>query len=234
MNEDSDNNISQSKRSALIVLKQQIFNIVNKDLSASRKASAVWQMLESNVISGGEYPAEVIRYAVLYLIKANYLEDARELFTGYLNSKQKLDNQSYTENDDLNLWEREYMAFFDLLSQNATHGVELYTQIYRKYGSMNANMISKEQSQSVINACVNLGGIYSSLGMDVQSRDMFNTASSMCNDDLKKADILYRLAVEDYALGNRKSAVRELQYALSLDNSMNKARLMLKKLHAEE
>ncbi len=218
-----------AKASSFVILRHRLNEIIDPYYSDRQNVSRVWSMLENYTNNGISYPADVVRYSCITLLKYNFVQEARDLFMGHIKSTYGTDDL-----EKLTLWEKEFYGYFSILDKNAADGIDVYKAITDKYSRVNTNMISKEQLQSVINAYVNLGVIYSSLGDDSLARECYNNASAICSQSNKKAEILCRLAVADVTLGNVSSAVRELKYALTLDDSLNKARIMLKKLNAEE
>ena len=230
--DDGDSTKDLNFRTSLFVLKQKMYDSINLNLSPSQKVSNIWKMLDENFKSGSDYTSEAVRYAVCTLIKQKYIEDASDIFYAYI--RRLYGEDADIDDFTLKLWESEMHAYFSTSLGDRSKGISTYQNIIDHYGKINTRMLSREQSISIINAYVNLADVYSSANMESSARDMLNNAANLCQDDDLKSEILYRLAVVDSTMGNKKNAVRELQYALSLDDSMNKARFMLKKLHAEE
>jgi tetratricopeptide (TPR) repeat protein len=93
---------------------------------------------------------------------------------------------------------------------------------------------SSSKNSAVMNSFVNLGVLFASIDRYDEALEMLNKASAKATDKKEKAEILYRMAELSRSSGDLREASRTLKYALSLDSSNNKARLLQKKISAEE
>ena len=85
-----------------------------------------------------------------------------------------------------------------------------------------------------MNTFVNLAVIYESTDYLEEALEMLTMATARTVEGKEKSEILFRMAELSWNTGDSRSASRSLKYALSLDNSNNKARLLLKKIKAEK
>ena len=81
-----------------------------------------------------------------------------------------------------------------------------------------------------VNAYVNLGVIYAGTSRYAKALEVLNKASLIVLDTKTKAEILYRMAKLSDGLGDRRNALRQIEYALELDPAHKKARLFFKTL----
>ena len=82
----------------------------------------------------------------------------------------------------------------------------------------------------MVNALVNLALIQASLSEDMLAVQTLNKASAKTLNIRTKAEILYRLAVLYRGQGDKRNALRSLQYSLALNPGLGKAHLLLKEL----
>ncbi len=234
-----DDALRQDKSPALLVLREEVLAAAEPGLEKSEKASRVWRLLERNALAPGLYPPEIMRYAVLVLLHNGAEQDAERLFDDYLRAaaRDRADGDAGTVDpalhpEQLSLWECELSAYFTVRGQDYVAAQKLYQYIIDHYAARTPVMNTSGQNASVVNAYVNQGNIYAGYNAAPQALALLNKAVSRVSEPQLKAEVLYRSAVESYRMGSSKDAIRSLQYALSLNPSHNRARLLLKQVQA--
>lgn len=207
----------------IIVLNERLEDMLDKDSEKLQRTSRVWKLLERNQTGPAEYPEEIVRYCVLTLLQNDAHEDAGELFRNYILQKYGADFVWAENPGRMRLWECECAAWFSALGGDSSSCLRLYSYIAETYG----------KSDAVVRALVNLGAVYSAVGNISEALLCLNKASGLSLNAAQKAEILYRLAELQSGTGDDRSAIRSLQYALSLNENHNKARVLLKKIRAK-
>lgn len=219
------------KNPDLQVLKATIETEKLHSARMDRPVSDIWGLLEKNESPDG-YPQQIVHYCTSALVEEKMYKEAAGLFDGYM--KRKYDFEITGHPEDIELWECEYAAWFACEKGDFKTGIELYRFITERYGTRLPALNSSASNSSVINAFVNLAVVYESIDLGKEALDMLTKAGARAADGKKKAEILFRMAELSWKMGDSRSASRSLKYALTLDSSSNKSRLLLKKIRAEK
>ena len=229
------------KDAKLVVLKEKLTSKINYSLSDQSYVARVWSVLEANRLENGSYAPEIVQWATDTLIRHGSLADAYEFFFSNMKALHGNDFVCHEKPELLTLWELECAAWFyakgtgltvNTLS-NADIAERLYSYIVEEYGPRTPVAKNSWQNNAVINAYVNLGVIYSSTGREADALSVLNKANGRAVDAGLKAEILYRMAVIQNAMGNTTSTVKLLKDALKLDGNHNRSRLLLKKISVQ-
>lgn len=215
----------------LNVLKAKLENSIDSISSDEKRYASLWEFLERNAVDG-KYPSEVARYAVQGMIKYGHVEDSRNLFNNYLLKNYGTPGVEFVASENcgnLSLWECETAAWFASVEGRISDAKTLYEYIIQKFSSRRPEFASVAENGSVVNSLINLGVILDGLNDSHGALELFNQAMSRTVDDLKKSEILYRIALTSNSIGDRKTAVRSLQYSLALNPRDYKAKILLKK-----
>ena len=106
----------------------------------------------------------------------------------------------------------------------------MYKFIADRYGERLPALNTSSGNRSVTNSLVNLAVVYASIDNLEEALNVLSLASSRTDSAKEKAEILYRIAEINWNLGDSRSASRSIKYALTLDNTHNRARLLQKKI----
>lgn len=217
---------------ALSVLAEKLYSYIHESEGPALLLPRVWTFLEnseSNAKDGTfSYPEPVVRYAVEKLSAAGNEEDAGRIFDGYIYGKYG----AGCDFSDCELWEREYAAWF-ASKNNVSEAFSLYDAIQSQYGKPADFAFSPDTRKSVIRSLVNMAAICEDSGEASRALEYLNKASSITPAGTLKAEILYRTACVQYENKQNASAIRSLQYALSLNPSHRKAALYLRKIQSQ-
>lgn len=214
---------SGNKSPELIVLKEIVNSEPLRAETREVKASKVWKLLEENEISACLYPSEIMHYAVVTLIKNGDMQNAQHIFWDYLRA-------AYPDEDmkKMSLWECEVAAYFAAERQDYNLARSYYEYILENYSRRIPVTNTAGQDDALTFSYINMANVYAGYNKIPQALEMLNKASARVSENLLKSEILYRIAEECLYMGNERDALRSLQYAISLNPSHNKARLMLK------
>ncbi len=223
---------------ALIVLEEKLYSRTHQTDEAAVKASRVWPLLEKNEIQPGVYPQEIVRYVLGVLIHNGEMDSARTLFNSYLQkqygSPENPDVVPSNMGDRLLVWEAEFAAWFYVQDLRISEAAGLYKSVVDRWGTRNPVFNASGQNEAVVDCCLNLANVYAGSGQPRLALDCLNRASERAVDAGIKAEALYRMGKQNYYLRDYQTASRTLQYALKLNPSHNKARLMLQKVNLAE
>lgn len=213
----------------LEVLREELYVQTQEGLSHGEKTGRLWRLLEKNGQGSTNYPKEIIRYALTNLILSGNSAEAEELFTSYLKNQYGLllDEIAGMKMTELSLWEYQVAAWF-LKERNVEMAKSIYETIIRVYSERVPGIVTQGQNDGVVSSLVNLSVIAGGYGDLRTSMENLNAASGKCTDRILKAEILYRMGKIYASLGDARSAVKTLKYAISLNSNHNKARLLLK------
>ncbi len=216
---------------ALLVLKDRLDCEYKKANGLKKSVSDIWVLLENSENENG-YPSEIARYCTAYLIEERMIKEAEGVFDGYMHRKYDMD--IFRNPEELELWECEFAAWFACKNADFAHGAELYRFIADRYGQRLPALNTSSGNRSVTNSLVNLAVVYASIDNLDEALNILSLASSRTDNAKEKAEILYRIAEINWNLGDSRSASRSLKYALSLDNTHNRSRLLQKKIKADK
>jgi tetratricopeptide (TPR) repeat protein len=205
----------------------------SKNPVALGKDSWLWDALEENLNPDSGYPDELMRFAFFYLLSRGQFDDAKRTYSFYFakRNKRPLDEEAVVElMPRLASWECEALAW--LFSQsNAALSLRLYEYLYggelKEAATDSALKAGYEPPFEVV---VNLAEIYRARGEKNRALELFQNALSLESDPLLKAELLYRLADFQYANGDAKQALLNVEYCLLLDNGHRGARALQKKI----
>lgn len=217
----------KGKAPALMVLRDILDCEYRKTHGQQKSVSDIWVLLENSEGEKG-YPSEIARYCTAYLIEQRMVKEAEGVFDGYIT--RKYDFSIYENPEELELWECELAAWFACKNADFAHGAVLYKFIADRYGQRLPALNTSSGNRSVTNSLVNLAVVYASIDNLNEALNILSLASSRTDSAKEKAEILYRIAEINWNLGDSRSASRSLKYALTLDNSHNRSRLLQKKI----
>lgn len=210
-----ENAMNISDSAGLKVLYHYFLSECGEKLTLEKSPEAMWEFLEKNTKGQNLYPQEVLDYAVDTLIKENSIDMAELIFKRNIDSLYGEDFDIVKKPELLRKRELEYAAWFAACRSDIKTAEALYTYLNEHY------------AKDIV-TLVNLSVICSGLYRDEEAVKLLSEASSIAEDSFTKSEILYRTGRLSDSLGDKKNAIRSLQYALQLNPSNNKARLLLK------
>lgn len=208
----------------------------NPDVQDKVRLSKMWNILEHNTSGTNNYPPQIARYALHTLILCHQEQQARQLFNKYLASRYKFDSAfSFTDNlfqniHNLNLWEVEYAAYFELLEKKASLTKSLYEFVVLNEHSREGAVVQEISPVSSYSAVMNLAMIYSSLNDKNKAMNLYGKLTGRISEPKQKAEILYRLAVLQNDQGLLSESVKSLKYCIYLNPGHTKASNLLLQL----
>lgn len=132
--------------------------------------------------------------------------------------------------EKLALWEGEVAAYFYVQEGAYAQAMALYDYILSNYSRRTPVFNTSGQNEAVTSSFLNMGNLYSGYNRSAQALDYLRKADSRVSDSKLKAEIRYRIGMEEARLGRTKDALITLKHALELDPGHSRARLLLKQL----
>ena len=132
--------------------------------------------------------------------------------------------------EKLALWEGEVAAYFYVQEGAYSQAMALYDYILSNYSKRTPVFNTAGQNEAVTSSFLNMGNLYSGYNRSAQALDYLRKADSRVDDSKLKAEIRYRIGMEEARLGRTKDALITLKHALELDPGHSRARLLLKQL----
>jgi len=236
-----DKSLERKNDPQLYIARLNLKYKTDKTLSVNDKITDVWNELENSSTDTDIYPEPLLEFAVSKLLLYGQTEDAWTLYKRYIVSKYKFDTardfweQAVSHEKTFTLKEAEYAAWFAAYQRYADTAERLYEYcVYESSGITD----DYEQNRKIAplvstSACMNLAMIYSSLGSVPQALYLYGEAASRSVDTTQKAEIMYRMAVIYAARQKVREAVRSVEYALVLDPSNARAKLLRDQLSSK-
>ena len=225
--------MKKKKNPALTVLEKKLINSVDTESSTEEKIVSLWSLLEKNETGKNLYPDEIAQYVVSEFISLGDEEDAQKVFNKYMQAQYGKENEKFVPAEHpemISLWQCEDSAWFSAFNGENSNCRRLYEFIIEKFSEKSPIINSSGENEAVVNSYINLASIYTDYGDTKKALEYLNNASSRLTESNKKAEVLYRMAEIYNVIDDKNSAVRSLKYALSLNPSLYKAQLLLKKL----
>lgn len=235
-----DKSFAQKNDPQLYIARLDLKYKTDRSLTVNDKIADVWNELENSTNGTDLYPAALLEFAVNKLLSYERTEDAWTLYSRYIISKYKFDagrdfwEQAVSHEKEFTLQEAEYAAWFAAYQRYADTAERLYEYcVYESSGIPEDGENKKIAAFVSTSSCMNLAMIYSSLGAVPQSLDLYGAAASRAVDTKQKGEIMYRMAVIYAAQQKNREALRSAGYALALDPSNARAKLLRDKLSSK-
>lgn len=214
---------------------------LDKSLNQNDKLRDLWFMLEDNNELSTEYKWLLVQYAVNLLLSNGKIDDAWNVFINYVNlfANEKSDKRIIYGKD--NVWKyfvenvhnfelpiieiASYFATVFGLRQDSLRLLEYC--VYESGGILESNVVSPYVSTKTV---LNLANVYYSIGNTDLSLDLFGKAAGRESSSKVRSEIFYEIACIYAELGDKKNALRSVDYALSLFTENAKASLLKAKL----
>lgn len=240
----------------LSICKLDLTYKTNSKLSEKDKLRDLWILLEDTNEVSIEYKALLTQYAVHFLLNKNDIENAWNIFYSYVNKtaelneknrinpsekKRRKDKSKSSSFISENFWDYfisnvsqydlpvvEIAAWFAAQKGMKTEALRLYEySVYESGGILEENVISPYVSTV---SCINLADIYYSIGKKEKALDLYGKACGRESNNAMRSEMFYRIACIYIDNGDLKSALRSVDYSLSIYPENAKASLLKDKI----
>lgn len=230
-----EDSLARFKNFELYVAKLDLEDKIS-DLSDKAYYAKIYNTLERNTLSTNLYPPEITRYAVHGLLILDHKEEAEQLFNSYISSRYQFkDSQNFYDEMFLHIheiqnWELEYAAWFAAESKKAKLSNQLYEFVVFNEYMKDSKKVREISPRASIPAMMNLSMIYSSTKRKSDALSLYGKTSNISQNLRVKAEALYRIGVLYNEMDKVEDAIKSLKYAVYLNPSHSKARLLLAKI----
>ena len=214
---------------------------LDKSLNDNDKLRDLWFMLEDNDELSTEYKWLLVQYAVNLLLSNGKVEDAWNVFINFVNlfanenSEQKIIyNKSNVWNYFIENVHNYELPIIEIASYFATSfglrkdSIRLLEYcVYESGGILESNIVSPYVSTKTV---LNLANVYYSIGNTDLSLDLYGKAAGRESSVKTRSEIFYEIGSIYADLGDKKNALRSVDYALSIFPENAKASLLKTKL----
>lgn len=211
----------------LLVIKKEFENKIY-DISENKKVADVWQIIEANSKDREYCPPVIIHYAVDTFLTVEQFREAEEIFIKYLakrysfNSDENPYIQILDKKSELDGWECEYAAYFAMRRKF----IEIARTLYESLSDRRPEYSVEKTADFSYSPAVNLAMIYSSTGRKKEALDLYSIKAGSVYNNVRKAEILYRIACIQNIQNKTGDAMKTLEYTVTLDPLNEKAHLL--------
>ncbi|MCR4734322.1 MAG: hypothetical protein K5829_04885 [Treponema sp.] len=210
----------------------------DSSLTNANKTADLWRMLEDNITKDSKYHVLLVDYALSFLLKTGQIDDAYALFSKYLyntfvfNQKESFWAQVEELLPLLDEKFAEFAAWFASYYKYDDEAIRLYEYcVYGSGGILERGLLSPYVSTE---ACMNLADIYFSIGKKEKALDLYGKAAGRESKARLRSEIFYRLACIHVSLGDKKSALRAIDYSSTIYPDNARAQLLKSKLQLQQ
>lgn len=230
-----DDSLNRFKNYQLYVAK---LDLEDKSQNITDKAflAKIYTTLEKNTLGTNLYPPEIVRYAVHGFLSLDRKEEAEELFNRYISTRYKFNpeepfyDELFHHIHELQNWEIENAAWFVTEAKRASLARQLYDFLVFVEYVKDSKTVREVSPRASASAKMNLAMIYSSTGNKNEALSLYGKAASDSQDLRSKSEALYRIGVLYNDMDKVEDAIKSLKYAIYLNPSHSKARLLLSKI----
>lgn len=204
--------------------------------SVKARLAEIYHIIEANTLSTNFYPPQIARYAVHSIFGCERTDEAENLFNKYLKRRYEIkDSENFYDEifrniSQMQTWEIEYAAWFAAQKKNASTAARLFEYIVFNEYIQNAKKVQEISPRATVSAMMNLAMIYSSTKQKQEAVELYGKVSGRVTDAETKAESLYRIGVIFSELKQFEDAIKYLKYAVQLDPTHTKARILLTEL----
>ena len=235
--------LKESQNAYLSLAQLDLKYKMDRSVSQKDKLRDLWYMLEENNEISQEFKSLLVQYAVNFLLGINDFDNAWDVFITYINSTVKSsekDSKKVILDKNLvwnylieNIFEFE-LPIIEIASYfSASFGFRTETTrllefcVYESGGILDKNVISPYVSNST---AMNLANVYCSIGKTNMALDLYGKIAGRESKNSVRSEIFYKIACIYTEQGDKKNALRSVDYALSIFPENAKASLLKTKL----
>lgn len=233
-----DEALKKTNDAYLSIAKLDLRYKTDKSLNDADKTADLWRMLEDNITDDSKYHVLLVEYALSFLIKTGKIEDAYALFCKYLynsfefNQKEDFWVQVEKLLPLLDVRLAEFGAWFANYYKLEDEAFRMYEYcVYESGGVLASGVISPYASTE---ACMNLADMYFSSGKKTKALDLYGKAAGHEGTSRLRSEIFYRIACIHMSLGDKKSALRAIEFSYSIYPDNARAQLLKTRLQSQQ
>lgn len=231
-----DESLKRKNDPLLYVARLDLKYKTDASLSRDDKIADLWHVLEKNMTGTDMYPPVMFDYAQHMLLSYGRIDDAWSMYKKYISSEYHFDlskefwPQLIENAASLSETECAYGGWFAANQRLADTALCLYEYaVYGPAGNEGGIIIPA----ATVSSCMNLAMIYNCTGQRQQALDLYNKTAGRTSGMYQKSEIMYRTAAVYAFSGDKHSALKSAEYAVTLNPENAKAKLLYDQLTAK-
>lgn len=232
-----DQALERTKDPYLAIARLDLKYKTDSSFTIKEKTADLWLQMENNYTEEEKYQMLLVQYVLSFLLKTNQKEDARELFEKYISTSCKFNAKEdfWTQlGKNISLIDErtaEFAAWFATDEKRFDEALRIFEYcVYESGGILYEGIVSPLVSTV---SCMNLADIYFSTGKKDKALDLYGRAAGRESRNYLRSDIFYRIANIYAAEGDKKNALRSVEYAILLYPDNARAALLKEKLSSQ-
>lgn len=232
-----DQALERTKDPYLAIARLDLKYKTDSSFTIKEKTADLWLQMENNYTEEEKYQMLLVQYVLSFLLKTNQKEDARELFEKYISTSCKFNAKEdfWTQlGKNISLIDErtaEFAAWFATDEKRFDEALRIFEYcVYESGGILYEGIVSPLVSTV---SCMNLADIYFSTGKKDKALDLYGRSAGRESRNYLRSDIFYRIANIYAAEGDKKNALRSVEYAILLYPDNARAALLKEKLSSQ-
>ena len=232
-----DQALERTKDPYLAIARLDLKYKTDSSFTIKEKTADLWLQMENNYTEEEKYQMLLVQYVLSFLLKTNQKEDARELFEKYISTSCKFNAKEdfWTQlGKNISLIDErtaEFAAWFATDEKRFDEALRIFEYcVYESGGILYEGIVSPLVSTV---SCMNLADIYFSTGKKDKALDLYGRAAGRESRNYLRSEIFYRIANIYAAEGDKKNALRSVEYAILLYPDNARAALLKEKLSSQ-
>lgn len=212
--------LAQEKNPYLEIVKLDLKYKLDPTISVKQKTADLWTMLEKNYTDEEKFQGLLVQYALSFLLKTGQYDDAYSLFYKYIVNTYKFDKlenfwiQLQSSLSKLDSRMAEFAAYFAARQKLYDETIRFYEYcVYESGGLLKDGLVSPYVSTI---SCMNLADAYYSTGKKEKALDLYGKTSGRESSNYLRSVIHCRIAQIYAYMGDKKNALRSIEYANSV------------------
>lgn len=231
--------LEKQKNPYLSIAKLDLKYKTGRVYSVEEKTADLWHMLENNYSQSVKYEDLLVQYTLSYLLKTDQIDDAYMLFKRYMHESYGIPLTAQKNKADfwqefirilpkVNLRSAEFGAWFAAHYRLYDEAFRIYEYcVYESGGILSEGFVSPYVSSV---SCMNLADMYYSTGNKAKALDLYGKSAGRESNNYLRSEMFYRIACIYVETGDRKNALRSIDYAASIYPNNARAQLLKTKL----
>lgn len=209
--------LEEEKNPYLEIIKLDLKYKLDDSYTEKQKTADLWNILESNYSEEVKFHSLLVQYALAYLLRTGQYDDAYTLFYKYMTT-------TYDFTTDEDFWTQvhrvltkldekmaEFCAYFAARQNRYDETLRFYEYcVYEAGGNQKEGIVSPYVSTI---SCMNLADAYYSIGKKELALDLYGKASGRESSNYLRSEIHCRIAKIYITMGDKKNALRSIEYA---------------------
>lgn len=223
------------KNPYLSILKLDMKYKIDSTFTEKQKTADLWNLLEDNYTEEIKFHSLLVQYTLNYLLRTGQYEDAYNLFYKYIvttydfDKKESFWKQVLTILTKMDLKMAEFTAYFAAKQGMSSETFRFYEYVvYETGGNAEEKFVSPYVSTY---SCMNLADAYFSTNKIDEAIELYGKTIGRESSNYLRSEMHCRIAEAYIKKGDRKNALRSLEYAAAIYSGNARAALLKEKMN---